>query len=157
MTTEEWRPIPGFPAYQVSDLGRVSSTKYGDVRILRGTVGGNGYRSVQLYPDGARPVQRTVHSLVAEVFHGPKPSEHHEVRHLNGNRLDCRATNLQWGTRSENMQDAVSHGTHAWARRTHCKYGHPFDGVTGKQRICRTCRREASRRYERDTRAKRAS
>jgi hypothetical protein len=34
-----------------------------------------------------------------------------EVRHKNGDRKDARAANLQYGTRTANILDAVAHGT----------------------------------------------
>ena len=39
-----------------------------------------------------------------------------ECRHLNGNRQDNRLVNLCWGTRHENIMDAVKHGT--WKQGT---------------------------------------
>lgn len=54
------------------------------------------------------------------------------------------------GTKSENSRDAVAAGAHAMANKTHCKNGHPFDEantyVDGRQRHCRVCNNEASRR-----------
>lgn len=35
-----------------------------------------------------------------------------ECRHINGDSLDNRSANLAWGTHSENVPDAVKHGTH---------------------------------------------
>ena len=51
----------------------------------------------------------TVHSLVAATFLGPCPKRH-EVRHLDGNGVNNRKTNLAYGTRSENNKDIVRHG-----------------------------------------------
>jgi len=53
----------------------------------------------------------SVHRLVCFLFHGP-PKRNQEVRHLDGNRKNNHPTNLCWGTRKENMLDAVKHGTH---------------------------------------------
>ena len=46
---------------------------------------------------------RTVHSLVAEAHHGPRP-EGLDVCHLNHQRDDNRPENLAYGTREENCQ-----------------------------------------------------
>jgi DNA invertase Pin-like site-specific DNA recombinase len=51
-----------------------------------------------------------VHQLVLLTFVGPLP-EGQEVRHLNGDRSDNRLENLCYGTRKENANDAVEHGT----------------------------------------------
>ena len=52
-----------------------------------------------------------VHRLICTAFHGTKPTSVHEVRHLNGDRMDNRAENLCWGTRKENAHDRKLHGT----------------------------------------------
>jgi hypothetical protein len=112
---EEWRPIPGLPYYEASNLGRIRSSQSGSHVILRGWLSGSGYRYVKIRQDG-RPKDRTVHSLVAEAFYGPRP-EGMEVRHLDGTRLNNAADNLRWGTASENRYDSVRHGTHRMVAR----------------------------------------
>jgi hypothetical protein len=109
----EWRDVIGYEGrYQVSDDGLVKSLGRQIVncngritplagRILRRTEWSNGYWYVTIYKDCERR-KFAVHVLVAEAFHGPKPSPTHQVRHLNGDRLDPRAINLAWGTASEN-------------------------------------------------------
>jgi hypothetical protein len=156
VSAEEWRPIPGFPNYEVSNLGRVLSRHLwrGDrgPRVLRPQLDGAGYPSFSLHGDGER---RTVaaHRLVAWTFLGSRP-DGQEIRHLDGNCLNNSLDNLAYGTPSQNKQDAVRHGTHNHARKTHCVNGHLFDeantyvcttpGFTG--RTCRTCNRAAQRR-----------
>jgi hypothetical protein len=56
-----------------------------------------------------------VHRLVCEAFEGLPPSPDHEVRHLDGDRLNNHATNLRWGTRQENVRDTIRHGR-AWSQ-----------------------------------------
>lgn len=115
--TEEWRPVVGYEGqYEVSNLGRVRSlareVKNGrGVRRLRERIlkprRRNQYGHAGVVLTGQR--HRTVHSLVAEAFIGPRP-EGLEVRHLNGDRTDNRATNLAYGTRSENHRDCYFYG-----------------------------------------------
>ncbi|MEE9384561.1 MAG: HNH endonuclease signature motif containing protein [Nannocystaceae bacterium] len=52
----------------------------------------------------------SVHTLVLTAFVHPRPPEM-ETRHLNGKKLDNRLENLAWGTRAENAQDKVKHGS----------------------------------------------
>lgn len=54
---------------------------------------------------------RRVHQLVCEAFLGPCP-EGMECCHNDGSRDNNRADNLRWGTRKDNMQDAIKHGVH---------------------------------------------
>lgn len=102
------------PGYEVSRDGRVVSTGsnwrgYGS-RELRQRLNASGYPSVRLVVDGKRR-HLPVHKLVALSHLPPRPSELHEVRHLDGNRLNNSADNLAWGTRKENAADRDSHGT----------------------------------------------
>lgn len=48
---------------------------------------------------------------MALAWLGMPPTPKHEVCHRDGNRSNNHADNLYWGTRSENMRDAVAHGT----------------------------------------------
>ncbi len=96
---------------------------------------------------------RAVHTLVVTAFSRErKPGEH--CRHLNGVRTDNLASNLQWGTPSENVHDQVRHGVHVQARKTHCPRGHEYTAANtlrkkdGNRRICRECNRKQCREYK---------
>lgn len=116
---EEWRPVEGFPHYEVSNLGRVRRafdspihpwTKPGMVRNPRPMR--DGYIPINLpRPNGPGMVTIKAHRLVCIAFHGPQPSPDHEVAHNNGVRHDNRASNLRWATTSENQRDRIAHGT----------------------------------------------
>ena len=156
---ETWLPIPGFENhYEVSDIGRVRSLDRADSlgrrrngRILKAPMNSAGRRQVGLCRGGKRR-QALVHQLVALAFHG-KPVSGQEVRHLDGDKLNNLATNLAWGTRSENQHDAVRHGVHGMAKKTHCKRNHSLAGDNiwvskNGARTCRTCARERARQYK---------
>ncbi len=100
-----WREIPGRPCYKVSDHGQVKNVTNG--RILVGDVDRYGYRRILL----GRGNRAKIHRLVCEAFHGQGKAGQ-EVRHLDGDCSNNRAENLAWGTRSDNVRDAVTHGTH---------------------------------------------
>ncbi|MBW3099279.1 helix-turn-helix domain-containing protein [Pseudohoeflea coraliihabitans] len=53
------------------------------------------------------------HSIVCELAHGPKPTPQHECCHScgNGNMGCVNPRHLYWGTRSDNVRDAIRHGT----------------------------------------------
>lgn len=124
---EEWRPIPGYErTYEVSSLGRVKSlsrtTTRGGLRKLH--VSGTGYWAVSLI-QGGRSRTWPVHQLVALAFIG-EPPEGLEIRHLNGDSLDSRAVNLEYGTARENRLDTIRHGRHRNVNKTHCPRGHEY-------------------------------
>jgi hypothetical protein len=114
-TGAEWRSIPGWPEYQVSDAGevrRVGSASGAHVgRILRQLRNRKtGYFSVCLSQKCVQ-VRIDVHRLVAMAFHGPQPSANHRVAHNDGSRTNNHASNLRWATQSENLRDCREHGT----------------------------------------------
>lgn len=152
---QEWRPAPGFEgAYEVSNLGNVRTIASGRVRPGRLTRAKPGllYRKVQLQ----HLKFRWVHRLVCEAFHGAQPGR--QVRHLDGDSLNNCADNLSWGTQSDNEFDKVRHGTHQNSRKTHCPAGHEYTPENTYQppnrvnRVCRMCRREYGRNYQRSLR-----
>lgn len=149
------RSIPSHPDYRVTAEGQVWSTKRGG-RWLRPSTDRRGYRRVTLSADG-KVTTRTVHSLVAEAFIGPRP-DGLEIRHLDGDPSNNAASNLAYGTHAENMQDKVRHGTDHNAGKTHCPAGHPYSGDnlrrTKKGRACYACIRErqiAARKWKPET------
>lgn len=150
-TPESWKHIDSYEGrYEVSDRGRVRNIITG--RILKPWITDTGYLLVSLYGNGERPEKRRVHRLVAFAFLG-EPGPDQEVCHGDGTRTNNAVYNLRWGTRSDNMRDAVKHGTHpnAFRGRTHCKNGHEFtpDNTLVKDdgRRCRTCRRNRVRAW----------
>jgi predicted transcriptional regulator len=109
------REIPGYPGYAASRDGRIWSKKIsGSNRIGRkwkvlGGKNNKGYRYVTLYKCGI-PYDWAVHQLILLTFVGPLP-DGQETRHENGFRDDNRLDNLCYGTRKENAEDCVEHGT----------------------------------------------
>lgn len=151
MTAEEWRPVPGFPGYAVSSLGRVWSGRRGRGRILRNLdTADTHYLAVSLCAIGQPKVRRYVHQLVAEAFLGPRPAGHH-VRHIDGDKQHNVPGNLAWGSISDNILDQVRHGRHHNARKTHCPAAHEYTPentyvIPSKgSRMCRTCMAERRR------------
>lgn len=96
-----WRDVAGFESYEVSSNGDLRNKKTG--RIMAKNLAGAGYVKADLWANGQRK-QTTVHRLVAEAFLGP--AEGREVNHKNGNKQDNRVSNLEWCSRSDN----VNHG-----------------------------------------------
>ena len=78
-------------------------------RILATETNRYGYLRVHL-KIGGRMKRVLVHRLVCNAFHGGKPTEAHQVRHLNGVKSDNRPDNLCWGTAAENAADRETHG-----------------------------------------------
>lgn len=122
MINENWIDVKGYEGlYQVSNLGNVKSLnrlviqKNGKETFLKGKplkqqLDSRGYFRVSLSRNGiARP--KCIHHIVLESFCSSKPFPKAEARHLDGNPINNKFDNLKWGTKSENMQDAIKHGT----------------------------------------------
>lgn len=77
-------------------------------KILKPTLSKNGYFVVQLKQGCS--VLSHIHRLVLESFVSLCPKGM-ECRHLDGNPGNNNLPNLKWGTRSENQQDSIRHGT----------------------------------------------
>jgi NUMOD4 motif-containing protein/HNH endonuclease len=161
LVVERWLPVVGWIGhYEVSDLGRVRSLdrvlidRLGRVRkysgrVLRQTANRSDYRRVSLKAHGVRR-ESLVHHLVLNAFVGPMPPGQMGC-HGNGTPSDNRLSNLRWGTNSDNLRDAVRHGTHGMTKRTHCPRGHALTqpNLTQKRaavghRHCLACARARS-------------
>lgn len=164
---ERWLPVVGYEGYyEVSNLGRVRSvtreiTQIGKAynyykrtfqgRVLKLIERTDGYLSVSLSLRGESS-RRCVHQLVCEAFIGARPSHMSHTRHLDGNRKNNNLSNLTWGTPSENVADAIDHGTNYQKNKTHCPRGHEYNlqntsfrpgRVEGQlSRSCRRCSQE---------------
>lgn len=118
MENEIWKDVAGYEGlYQVSSMGHVKSLERTYVgrgggkhpvkeRILKPATTHNGYLRVTLYA-GDKPKALKVHRLVCQTFH-KNPNNKPEVNHINEDKTDNRACNLEWCTRRENC----NHGTH---------------------------------------------
>lgn len=103
---EVWKPIEGFEHYAVSNHGNIKNLKTGRIRKP-----GNqsvGYQQV-LLSDNCRTKIFYIHRLVCKAFH-PNPENKKFVNHIDGNKTNNAAYNLEWVNGSENMRHAVRTG-----------------------------------------------
>jgi archaeosine-15-forming tRNA-guanine transglycosylase len=97
---EIWKDIEGYEnIYQVSNLGRIRRVNQSGYRIRKQKVN-KGYFLITLSKDA---IQKTflVHRLVGLAF-VDNPKMKPEINHLDENKLNNRANNLQWVTSKEN-------------------------------------------------------
>jgi hypothetical protein len=151
-----WRTVPGHPKYEVSERGEIRSHKGSLPRYVNPVVNHEGRMVIDI---GRKKV--FVHSLVLKAFIGPRP-DGMVIRHLDGNPANNRLDNLAYGSQSENLFDAVRHGTNVNAGKTHCPKGHPYSGDNlqiGKKkngntyRLCRICKIVSNQKSEARRRA----
>jgi plasmid maintenance system antidote protein VapI len=135
--TEEWRDAIDYEGfYQVSSLGRVkrgnSLNKHYSGKILKGGLDSSGYRYICAYVRKRRK-NLWVHRLVAQAFI-LNPENKPQVNHIDGNKLNNRAGNLEWCTNEENIKHANRLGLQDHkhlCKAIVCKEtGEKFDSVT---------------------------
>ncbi len=117
---EIWKDIPDYVGlYQASNLGRIKSLakwknhphsgmSFCKEKIISEIQSKNRYHKVCLWKNGIKK-SFMVHRLVAFCFiENPKMLK--EINHINGLKDDNRVENLEWCTRSENVQHAFDNG-----------------------------------------------
>lgn len=104
MENETWKPIIGYEGcYSASSFGRIRNDRTGHV-LAGGKSRRDRYIRVMLSVGGVAK-SRTVHSLVAGAFLGPCPSGQ-EVNHIDADKRNNRALNLEYVTKTQNAQHA---------------------------------------------------
>ncbi len=110
------------PGYRISENGMfeaclrsMRSGKTGADRKWTKITGSNnrsdkkGYLQVKIVGKYKGNKHTFIHRLVAEAF-VPNKFNKPEVNHIDGNKMNNSASNLEWVTRHENMQHSVSTG-----------------------------------------------
>lgn len=110
LSSEIWKSVKDFEGlYEVSNLGRIRSIGYGEIKILKGRDDGAGYLKVALFKDKKRH-EAKVHRLVCNAFIKNRDNRPF-VNHKNLIRNDNRLENLEWCTHSENIKHAYNMGS----------------------------------------------
>lgn len=109
---EIWKDIEGYEnLYQISNMGRVRSLRYGKSKILKNNVNKGGYCTVRLIKNQTYKTFY-VHRLVATHFI-PNPDNKPHIDHINTIRIDCAVSNLRWVTNKENHNNSLSKYNHS--------------------------------------------
>ncbi len=102
LSHEQWRDIDGYEGmYQVSDLGRVRSLKYGKVRVLKSNKNSAGYLTIHLYR-GKKKKTVKVHRLVAQAFIPNTDSSKTIINHIDECKQNNRVSNIEYCTAQYN-------------------------------------------------------
>lgn len=112
-----FKPIPGFHRYLACDDGSIwtcNTVGYNHTPVAwrkrRLRKHPSGHLRIYIKQNG-KSYHCYVHRLILLAFVGPAPAGT-ECCHYNGIHADNRPSNLRWGTRLDNVHDAIRHGRH---------------------------------------------
>ena len=109
----EWKWIPGYERfYAAADTGDIFSVRRN--KILVPLKVSNGYYVVHLAVGGVTKSVR-IAKIIASLF-SPNPHNYPQINHIDGNKANNSAANLEWCTQSQNMQHAYAIGLMASER-----------------------------------------
>lgn len=113
MNSENWKTIPNFESYEVSDIGNVRRVSSGKgtraMRHLKPSIDRGGRMVFNTRKNG-KTKQWKVHRAVMLAFKGECPIGK-EVAHIDGNQQNNCLENLMYATPLENNKHKVIHGT----------------------------------------------
>lgn len=130
----EIKDVVGYEGiYSVSEDGEI--TRISSRRVMTHSRTRDGYFKVCLTRNG-EPKNILVHRVVAMAFHD-NPFDKPEVNHINANKADNRALNLEWATGAENNYHATKLGLKVGSKSLKGRFGalHP----TFKGYVVATC------------------
>lgn len=101
-------PVIGYEGlYEINALGIIKAVKK-EHKLIETSIQHTGYYHVMLRKDRILKAFR-FHRLVAKHFI-PNPENKPEVNHIDGDKSNNKASNLEWCTPSENMRHAFKTG-----------------------------------------------
>jgi hypothetical protein len=104
---EIWKPVPSFPGWEASSLGRVRHVpRWSEARgRFYGGKAQTGTKSRSKLTVQKFGHSYPVHRMVCEAFNGPAPADKPNCLHSDECFWNNRPENLRWGTQSENMRE----------------------------------------------------
>lgn len=111
--TVVWREVARFPNYEVSDAGEIRNAKYD--RVLAPSKNQFGHLKVNLPVEGGKTKTRQVNHIVAEAFlREPHRDDFISLIHLDGDKTNCAAANLEWRPRYFAIRYHLQFQTDMW-------------------------------------------
>lgn len=99
MNVEAFRPIPGFPAYEINCIGDIRN-RNGDGRLKRQSLSSRGDLKITLYTDDGIRTSKLIKRLVAETFvRNQFPEVCDTPICLDNDRRNVSYENIQWRPR----------------------------------------------------------
>lgn len=130
---EIWKPIPCYEGlYEVSNYGNIRSL-FRYKKVLKPWDIGTGYLMIYLSKEKTRKAF-LVHRLVANAFI-PNPEGKPQVNHIDENRANNSADNLEWCTCKENHDHGLHSKRLSIAMRNNPKKSKPVEQCTMQGKV----------------------
>lgn len=108
--TEIWKTIYLLgDRYDISDLGKVKSFANSEKGVLIKGKNSNGYFQIDKRIAGNKKISFLLHRLVAETFSEKTDNNQQKVIHLDFDKKNNHATNLNWASNQEAYQHQIKH------------------------------------------------
>ena len=102
----KFKNINDYPNYRISKLGEIYSD-FNNI-LLKTCISNIGYVCVSLRKDKSKKTHQ-VHQLVAkEYLVYPNDGNKYIINHIDGDKTNCNAENLEWVTQSDNIKHAYN-------------------------------------------------
>lgn len=145
--TEEWKTIPGWDLYEISNMGRLkgkdriiknhNGSYLRKARMLKPVRDGHGYYAHELKQNGKHKSMK-IHRAVAMAFI-PNPENKPCVNHIDNDPGNNRVDNLEWCTMQENTDWMIKQGrakrTQQWLDKLHKSQEPTYKAVIGTNLI----------------------
>lgn len=115
LPNEQWKRHPNFDKYAISNLGRIWSEN--SQKVMSPFKQNSGYWQIQIVDNNGKSTRFLVHRLVALVWI-PNPTNKPYVNHIDGDKTNNTAINLEWVTNSENIKHARKTGLNPYNNPT---------------------------------------
>lgn len=107
MSEIKYSVINGFPMYVACSDGYVINVKNG--KILYGNKKKTGYKEVAMKDKNGKTHHKLIHRIIANCF-CDKASSDDEVNHIDGDKSNNKADNLEWVSHGYNLKHAYESG-----------------------------------------------
>lgn len=106
---EIWKRLPQNENYKFSSFGNAVYDNGKLKKQIRFKLNDKGYRRLSIYTNGGR-ITLKVCRIIGELFVDGRTVERNEINHLDGNKVNDSAENIEWCSRSENIKHAYANG-----------------------------------------------
>lgn len=144
---EEWKTVESYEGiYEVSNTGKVRNIRNNPPKLMSIEISRGGYARVGLNKNNKQK-HFQLHRLVASAF-VPNPENKPQVNHIDENKLNNNAYNLEWCTHLENSNHGTKNKRVSENQIKECKTGKPIEMLDVNGNIISTYKsiKDASRK-----------